>query len=107
MLAYIGVNGAGLPAAPALAAAVANPDTYNSVISGQTLTVSDPAKGVIANDVMFTASRLSGAHRLAPHPQCERHIHLLWRADRSFTLLRQRRDFGSGVRDGDIGRGAA
>ena len=46
MLAYISVSGAGLPAAPALAAA----DTYNGVISGQTLTVSDPAKGVIAND---------------------------------------------------------
>ena len=29
----------------------ANPDTYNSVIAGQTLTVSDPAKGVIANDI--------------------------------------------------------
>jgi len=30
---------------------VANADTYNSVIAGQTLTVSDPGKGVIANDV--------------------------------------------------------
>ncbi len=29
----------------------ANPDTYNSVVPGQTLTVSDPAKGVIANDI--------------------------------------------------------
>jgi hypothetical protein len=51
MLAYIGVNGAALPADPAFTAAVANPDTYNSVIAGQTLTVSDPVKGVIANDV--------------------------------------------------------
>jgi hypothetical protein len=50
MLAYIGINGAGLPAAPAFAAAVARPDTYNSVIAGQTLTVSDPSKGLIAND---------------------------------------------------------
>ncbi len=32
-------------------AAVANPDTYNSVIAGQTLKVLDPAKGVITNDV--------------------------------------------------------
>jgi len=48
MLAYIGINGAGLPVPSATA--VANPDTYNSVISGKTLTVSDPAKGVIAND---------------------------------------------------------
>jgi hypothetical protein len=50
MLAYISVNGAGLPAAPAFTAAIARPDTYNSVIAGQTLTVSDPSKGVIAND---------------------------------------------------------
>src|SRR6202158_4244693 len=53
MLAYIGINGSTIPAAtiPALGAAVANPDTYNSVIAGRTLTVSDLAKGVIANDV--------------------------------------------------------
>src|SRR5882672_148811 len=54
MLAYIGINGALLPFASGtgvFAAAVANADTYNSVIAGQTLTVSDPGKGVIANDV--------------------------------------------------------
>ena len=51
MLAYIGVNGATLPVAPALGAAKANADSYNAVIAGQTLTVSDPSKGVIANDV--------------------------------------------------------
>src|SRR6267378_347442 len=50
MLAYIGVNGSALPSSPALGAAVARQDTYNSVIAGQTLTVSDPSKGVIAND---------------------------------------------------------
>ncbi|HEY6924622.1 MAG TPA: Ig-like domain-containing protein, partial [Steroidobacteraceae bacterium] len=52
MLAYIGVNGAGLPTfnAAAAGAAVARADTYNSVIAGQTFTVSDPGKGVIAND---------------------------------------------------------
>src|SRR6266478_5258652 len=50
MLAYIGVNGAGLPVTPSIAAAVARPDTYNSLIAAKTLTVSDPAKGVIAND---------------------------------------------------------
>jgi hypothetical protein len=56
MLAYIGINGATLPttgafdtSAAAKAAAIA--DTYNSLIAGQTLTISDPAKGVIANDV--------------------------------------------------------
>ncbi len=51
MLAYIGVNGAGLPAASGLGAALANLDTYNAVIPGQTLTISNPGKGVIANDV--------------------------------------------------------
>src|SRR5438552_4138197 len=50
MLAYIGVNGALLPATPSIAAAVARPDTYLSLIAGKTLIVSDPAKGVIAND---------------------------------------------------------
>ena len=51
MLAYISANGAGLPAAAAIANAVANPDTYNSLVAGQTFIVSDPSKGVIANDV--------------------------------------------------------
>jgi len=51
MLAYISVNGAGLPASPGLLPAVANPDSYNSVVAGQSFTISDPAKGVIANDV--------------------------------------------------------
>jgi hypothetical protein len=51
MLGYISINGGALPAATgAFAPAVANPDTYNSVVPGQTLTVSDPSKGVIAND---------------------------------------------------------
>ncbi len=51
MLAYISVNGSGVPAAAALAGATANPDTYKSVVPGKTLTVSDPSRGVIANDV--------------------------------------------------------
>ena len=55
MLAYISVNGAGLPSLPA-SAAVANPDAYNSLTPCAAtpcpaFTVSDPAKGVIANDV--------------------------------------------------------
>ena len=60
MLAYIGVNnggvaGAGLPAAPVLAAAVARNDAYNSLAPCTTapcipFNVSDPSKGVIAND---------------------------------------------------------
>jgi hypothetical protein len=51
MLAYISVNNSQLPAAPALQSAVANPDTYHSVVPGNTLSISDPSKGVIANDV--------------------------------------------------------
>src|SRR5437667_4185987 len=55
MLAYIGINGAGLPTSGVFATAnvtpVARPDTYNSLVSGQTFTVSDPGKGVIANDI--------------------------------------------------------
>src|SRR5207237_1171526 len=48
MLAYIGINGAGLPASPSIAAAVARPDTYASLLAGTTLTVTDPAKAVAA-----------------------------------------------------------
>src|SRR5256714_190206 len=59
MLAYIGVNGAGLPATPSIAAAVARPDTYASLLAGKTLIVSDPAKGVIAND-----TNVNGDHKI-------------------------------------------
>jgi len=58
MLAYIGVNGSGVPVSAATA--TANPDTYNSVVAGQTLTVSDPAKGVIANDVNISGVAVQG-----------------------------------------------
>jgi len=50
MLAYLSVNGSALPSSPALGTAIAMADTYDSLIAGQTLTVSDPSKGVIAND---------------------------------------------------------
>ena len=65
MLAYVGVNGAGLPSAAAAAnnAPVAQPDTYNSVIAGQTLTVSDPGKGLIAND-----TNIYGVHVVGTTP---------------------------------------
>ncbi|MDR3748470.1 MAG: Ig-like domain-containing protein, partial [Acidobacteriota bacterium] len=53
MIAYIGVNGSTV-AAPAVKA-VANPDIYNAVIPGQTFTVSDSSKGVIANDLNIYA----------------------------------------------------
>ena len=61
MLAYIAVNGAVLPTAAGFGAAVANADTYNSLVPGVTLTVSDPSKGLIANDV-----RVFGVSLLAP-----------------------------------------
>jgi hypothetical protein len=54
MLAYIGVNGSGLPVTAGtgvFSAAQANPDTYNSLAAGQVFKVSDPSKGVMANDV--------------------------------------------------------
>ena len=53
MLAYIGINGSALSVAPGsgvFGAAVARADTYNALVAGQTLSVLDPAKGVIAND---------------------------------------------------------
>ncbi len=50
MLAYISVNGAGLPNVPAFSAVTAAIPDFYKVIPGQTLTVSDPAKGVIGND---------------------------------------------------------
>jgi hypothetical protein len=51
MLAYIGIDGGNTPThVPALAPPTANNDTYN-VVHGNTLTVSDPSRGVIANDV--------------------------------------------------------
>jgi len=65
MLAYISVNNstasAGLPVTPGtgiFAAAQANPDTYNSLVcpgspcaQTQPFSVSDPSKGVLANDI--------------------------------------------------------
>jgi hypothetical protein len=57
MLAYLGINGATPPASPT---AVARNDTYNSVITGQTLVVSDPGKGVIANDTNVYGVQLIG-----------------------------------------------
>lgn len=65
MLAYISVNGAGLPASAAFsanitAAATANPDSY-FVVGSNTLVVSDPAKGLLANDInVFGAQVIVG-----------------------------------------------
>jgi Big-like domain-containing protein len=65
MLAYLGINGSVIPADPALASAVANPDTYNAVNPCPTapctaLNVSDPGKGVIANDINVYGVKLIG-----------------------------------------------
>jgi hypothetical protein len=65
MLAYISINGKGIAAsnggAP-IATAVARADTYNALVPGQSLTVSDPSKGVIANDsYVYGVSLLSQA----------------------------------------------
>src|SRR5205807_4185045 len=59
MLAYIGINGAALPSSPSIvlpASVIANQDTYNSLTPCSAtpcpaFTVSDPGKGLIANDV--------------------------------------------------------
>ena len=55
MQAYIGVNGSGsIPPVSAIpisaVTAVANPDNYY-LVPGNTLTLSDPAKGVMSNDI--------------------------------------------------------
>jgi hypothetical protein len=63
MVAYIGVNGAGLPVTAGtgvFAAATANPDIYNSMVAGQPFSVTDVSKGVIANDI-----NVYGVHLLA------------------------------------------
>jgi hypothetical protein len=58
MLGYISVNGATLPVANGTAKA--NPDTYAAVVAGQTLAISDPSKGVIANDAnIFSVKAVS------------------------------------------------
>ncbi len=59
MLAYIGINGAGIAAPSVAVQAVA--DTYNSIIAGQTLNIADPGKGVIANDVGINGVQVSVA----------------------------------------------
>jgi hypothetical protein len=62
MLAYIGVNGAALPVkggSGVFATAQANADTYNSVVAGIPFVISDPSKGVIANDVNVYGVALS------------------------------------------------
>jgi hypothetical protein len=61
MIAYLGINNGTLPVSPAFAAATAVADTYNSVVSGKTVTVSDPARGVIANDLNVFGVKVVGS----------------------------------------------
>ena len=61
MLAYIGVNGSTAPTTGATATPVARADTYNSLVAGQSFTVADPSKGVIANDTnVYGVTLLAG-----------------------------------------------
>jgi hypothetical protein len=60
MLAYLRINGAALPAAAEIMPAAAVADNYASLVAGQTLTVSDPAKGVIANDTNVYGVKVVG-----------------------------------------------
>jgi hypothetical protein len=59
MLAYLNINGAVLTGLPS-GVAVARADTYNSVVTGQMLTVNDPSKGLIANDTNVYGVQLIG-----------------------------------------------
>ncbi len=58
MQGYISVNGGGLPAVGITAAAH---DDHYYLIPGNTLTVSDPSKGVLANDVGVYGAKVSGS----------------------------------------------
>ncbi|PFH08600.1 hypothetical protein BCF11_0965 [Collimonas sp. PA-H2] len=60
MLAYISVNGGALPVAAGTQNAIANPDNY-FLVPGNTLTITDPAKGVIANDVRVYGVKVATA----------------------------------------------
>ena len=103
MLAYININAAGLPASASLGAAVANADTYNSIIAGQTLTVSDPAKGVIANDINVFGVKVVGTV-----PGLTLNLDGTFTylgSPTSFTVLRQRCHDRAGLRNSDPGCG--
>jgi hypothetical protein len=62
MLAYIGINGTQPPVTSSLppAPAVAMPDSY-AIVAGQSLTVSDQSRGVIANDFGVYEAQLLAA----------------------------------------------
>ena len=75
MLAYIGVNGGSAPSTAATVPAVAVSDEYDAVLSGQTITVADPSKGLIANDtnvygVSVANTLCSGTPPATPTASC-------------------------------------
>jgi hypothetical protein len=61
MLAYVGANGASVPAASGTGAATANADAYGSVIAGQAFSLADPGRGVLANDINVFGAKVSVA----------------------------------------------
>ncbi len=90
MLAYISVNGSGLPVNGGLKPAVAVNDTYNSVIPGNKLTISDASKGLIANDtnvygVQVLVSPTQGTLTLNPDGTFTYVASSTWSGSDSFT----------------------
>src|SRR5215831_5899051 len=61
MFGYISINGAAAPGAAGFGGAVARADTYPYVAPGQTFAVSDPSKGLIANDTNVYGVQLLAA----------------------------------------------
>ena len=81
MLAYIGINGAGLPAAvgPGGAAHVklrCRQHAYPSLLAGKSFSVSDASKGVIANDVNVYGVAVLTAATSGVSSGRQRHVHL-------------------------------
>ena len=66
-------------------------DNYpNSLLAGQTLTVSDPSKGVIANDINVYGVKVQHSRR-ARHADAERERHLYIRSRHTWTYCAQTR----------------
>jgi hypothetical protein len=61
MLAFVSINGNAAAAASTFGAVVARNDSYPSLVTGVSLTVSDPSKGLLAND-----TNVYGVTLLAP-----------------------------------------
>ena len=110
MLAYISINGAAAPNIPS-PAAIARDDTYNPFSTGQTLTVSDPMKGVIANDSnVYGVTVTTAANARNSEPSDKWHVHIysehgrLQRVQRLVHVLREW--LNDSMRDSHLGRSA-